>query len=60
MQYRNVKTGAVIEAASVCSGLDWEEVAETAEKKTAAKPKATGKKTAAKTQQSKKDVKADE
>ena len=49
MQYRNVKTGAVIETASVCSGLDWEEVAETAEKKPAAK-----------TQQTKKDVKADE
>lgn len=56
MQYRNVKTGAVIETASVCSGLDWEEVAGTAEKKPAAKPKRTGKESDAK----KKDVKADE
>lgn len=60
MQYRNVKTGAVIEAASACSGLDWEEVAETAEKKTAAKPKQPERKPLRKTQQSKKDVKADE
>ena len=59
MKYRNVKTGAVLETASVCSGANWVEVAEPAEKNSAAKPKAAGKKTAAKTQQ-KKDVKADE
>ncbi len=51
MQYRNVKTGAVIEAASVCSGKDWVEVK-------AADNKPTTKKTPVKTK--KKDVKADE
>ena len=51
MQYRNVKTGAVIEAASVCSGEDWVAV-EPADNKPATK------KEPAKTK--KKDVKANE
>ena len=30
MKYKNIKTGAVIETASVCSGGDWIEVKEPA------------------------------
>lgn len=47
-KYRNRRTGAVIETASVCAGADWEKVAEPARK------------SAAKTQQGKKDVKTSE
>lgn len=46
MKYKNTKTGAVIETASICTGADWEEV-------TPAEKKPTSKKAPAK----KKDVK---
>jgi hypothetical protein len=49
VKYKNTKTGAVIETASICIGADWEEV-------TPAEKKPTSKKAPAK----KKDVKADE
>lgn len=39
MKYKNLKTGAVIVTASVCSGGDWVEVKETKPKKTAKKAK---------------------
>lgn len=59
--YKNVKTGAVVVTASACFGENWEEVAKKpAEKKAAAKNSSAGQKTAAKTQQTKKDVKASE
>ena len=41
MKYRNTRTGAIIEVASVISGDDWEKVQE---KKTAAKKPTNGKK----------------
>jgi hypothetical protein len=49
-KYRNLKTGAVFETASVCAGANWEEV------KTADTKAPNARKTTAK----KKDVKADE
>ena len=46
MKYRNTRTGAVIETASVCSGAEWVEVAESkpARKTAASTPKKNVKK----------------
>ena len=44
MKYKNIKTGAIIEVASVCSGENWVEVVEKPAKKTTASTTKTTKK----------------